>query len=498
MSAVDDRYDTMSFSQMWKSFSSTVSTGFKAAASQMLFPGKPGWSEVYSKANYPIDYAAKVGDGRSNSMVMASVLWAAKNFTEAPLSIEQIKGNGKDRSNTPVPDHPLIKLFSRPNKYYSGALLWKATIIDWMFGNAYWRKLRNAQGTPVELWWIPSTLICPKWDGGDFITYYEYKYDSTKEPEKIAPEDIVHFRNGLDPKNTRLGLSPLGALLREIYTDDEGANYTAALLSNLGVPGLVISPASDNGRIAPEDVDQIKAAAETKWTGGNRGKAMVLKLRDVRTIPEERVTAMVGIPAIVVGLGAGLQRSTFANMAEAREAAYENFMIPSQRELSEEMSTQLLIDFVSDPQNWRLFFDLAQVRVLQADENDLHNRARTDLSGGLITLDEARDLIGMAPLEKDLGDLFYLPGTVTPTPPDQLWTETQPVPAALVPGSNPSPGQEQNPSQPSSTDGNLPDNAPPPGGVPPDATPQPAKALAAVGANGHVAEPANGAYRFLV
>jgi hypothetical protein len=223
-----------------------------------------------------------------------------------------------------------------------------------------------------------------------------------------------------------------------------------------------------------------------------------MKLRDVRTIPEERVTAMVGIPAIVVGLGAGLQRSTFANMAEAREAAYENFMIPSQRELSEEMSTQLLIDFVSDPQNWRLFFDLAQVRVLQADENDLHNRARTDLSGGLITLDEARDLIGMAPLEKDLGDLFYLPGTVTPTPPDQLWTEPQPVPAALVPGSNPSPGQEQNPSQPSSADGNLPDNAPAPAGGSPDTAQQVAKVLAALGANGHNAESVNGAYRFLV
>jgi hypothetical protein len=67
-----------------------------------------------------------------------------------------------------------------------------------------------------------------------------------------------------------------------------------------------------------------------------------LLLRELRRIPEERVTAVLGVPAIVAGLGAGLDRSTFTNMAEAREAAYESGIIPTQRIIAEDIRFQLL------------------------------------------------------------------------------------------------------------------------------------------------------------
>jgi hypothetical protein len=70
-----------------------------------------------------------------------------------------------------------------------------------------------------------------------------------------------------------------------------------------------------------------------------------LTLKDLRRIPEERVTAVLGTPAVVVGLGAGLDRSTFTNYTEAREAAYEQAIIPPQALLAEEIWFQLLPDF---------------------------------------------------------------------------------------------------------------------------------------------------------
>jgi hypothetical protein len=79
------------------------------------------------------------------------------------------------------------------------------------------------------------------------------------------------------------------------------------------------------------------------------------------------VTAVLGIPAIVAGLGAGLDRSTFTNMAEAREAAYEAGLIPMQRILGEDIRFQLLADFGDDPFAFRFGFDLSKVRVLQED-----------------------------------------------------------------------------------------------------------------------------------
>lgn len=501
----EDRYDSMSMAELVGNLGRAVSTGFKAAATTMKFPGRRSWSDIFLTPRSRPDYERAVGDGRGNAILMSSVLWAAKNFPEAPLALEQIKPGNK--GNTPIPDHPLIKLVSNPNPFYSGELLTWATIADWMFGNAYWRKVRNRFGEVIQLWWIPSSLIEPKWEGtNSYLDHYEYKYDAAEAPEKIDPKDIVHFRNGLDPKNTRKGLSPLGFLMRELFTDDEAADFTATLLSNLGVPGMIISPGADNGKIAPEDVNQIKEQAETRWTGRNRGRAMVLsvranvntfgfspdqmRMRDIRTIPEERVTAITGIPAIVLGLGAGLQRSTFSNMAEAREAAYENFMIPSQRIISSEVRTQLLGDFVPDIELFRVFYDLSQVRVLQTDENELHTRAGTDFKNGLILLDEARDMIGMEALPKKQGQLFVVPMNITLTKPEELWTEPEPVPAALS-GALPPP----------SNGPNLDENAPPGDEGGPDGSPQPAKALTPVGiagANGHTKEMPGAGYHFLV
>lgn len=496
----EDQYDAMSMAELVGNLGKSISAGFKAAATTMKFPGRRPWGDVFLSPRYKVDYERQVGDGRNNSILMAAVLWAAKNFPEAPLAIEQIKKGNK--GNSPIPDHPLIKLLQKPNPYYSGELLWYATISDWMFGNAYWRKIKNKFGEPFELWWIPSRLIEPKWGGSNsFVDYYEYKYDAAEKPEVILPSDIVHFRNGLDPQNTRKGLSPLAILMRELFTDEEASNFTATLLANLGVPGMVISPGAGAVKIEPGDVEQIKEAAETRWTGGNRGRAMVLsapadvrmvsftpdqmKLRDIRTIPEERVTAITGIPAIVLGLGAGLQRSTFSNMAEAREAAYENFMIPSQRVISSEVRVQLLPDFVADTSSFRVFFDVSQVRVLQQDENEIHTRTQNNLSKGVIMLDEARDAIGLEPLPEKQGQLFYLPTSVTPTKPEELWTEPQPMPAALANG-------DPNAPPASSTDPNSPEKPVPGAEGDSGAPPQPAKALAGVqihvNGNGHITE----------
>jgi phage portal protein BeeE len=99
-------------------------------------------------------------------------------------------------------------------------------------------------GRVIALWWIPSDAraALAADDPTVFIGWYEYTVDGVVYEDR--PEDVVHFRHGIDPNNPRKGLSPLASLFREIFTDDEAANFTASLLRNLGVPGVVISPAN--------------------------------------------------------------------------------------------------------------------------------------------------------------------------------------------------------------------------------------------------------------
>lgn len=267
------------------------------------------------------DYANQVGDGLGSSTVVAPVLWVARNFPEAPILVERYKGQELEA----VPNHKMANLIRRPNAHYSGRLLWMATMISYQIdGNAYWVKVRANNGGVTELWYVPHWLIRPKIerDSTGYIDYYEYR-PGGPDVLRLDPSDVVHFRFGLDPRDTRRGLSPLASLLREIFTDDEAAAFTASILKNLGIPGILISP-KEPGTISADEMIETKEALKNKFTGDKRGEPLVLSgptelvqfgfnpqqmdLKTLRRIPEERVTAVFGIPAVVCGLGAGLDR----------------------------------------------------------------------------------------------------------------------------------------------------------------------------------------------
>jgi len=324
-------------------------------------------------------------------------------------------------------ESPLVELLDNPNPYYDGLLLQSAYIADLIIsGNAYLLKVRSGAGRVVQLWWVPSGLIQPKWpDGGsEFISHYDYSPGG--QVVKVDPKDVVHYRLGIDPDNLRKGRSPLQSLLREAFTDDEAANMTAALLKNMGVPGLLISPMNDT--VSPQDADAVKQYVKERTTGDRRGEPIVIgsatkvdtfgfnpqqmDLKSLRRIPEERISAVLGVPAIVAGLGAGLDRSTFSNMAEAREMAYESGIIPLQKIVGSQTKHQLLSEFTDDLVNYRVAYDLSEIRVLQEDEDKLSTRTITQVQGGVCKVTDAQRLLGL-PID-DSQD-FYLRGfTVMP------------------------------------------------------------------------------------
>ncbi|MCH7552493.1 MAG: phage portal protein [Chloroflexi bacterium] len=245
----------------------------------------------------------------TSSIIMASVNWIARTFPEAPPMMWAKDSKG---SLEAVTDHPLVSLLRRPNAFYSGSVLWMATLLSFVLdGNAYWIKVRNAVDGPIELWYQPHWLISPKWPVGtttEYITHYEYM--TSTGLKRAETSDVVHFRFGLDPNNVRLGLSPLKALFRELWTDEEASNFTATLLRNQGVPGLIISPDGEMA-VAPsrDEIKEAQAFFDQRTTGDHRGRSMFMmgptkvdqfgfnpeqmSLALLRQIPEERVTAVV-------------------------------------------------------------------------------------------------------------------------------------------------------------------------------------------------------------
>jgi len=387
----------------WKSFLYGNGTGY-------WLGDNSGWYGYGGSYGTTVDYATEAGDLSQNAIIMTCVQSIMRAFPEAPMKVMRQGKNGSEE----VVGHKLTQLLKKPNEYFSGRLLWQATVYSLnLDGNAYWLKVRGGSGQVVELWYEPHFTIRCRWpaSGEEFIGYYEV-YRGNKW-YRVETEDVVHFRFGIDPNNIRKGISPLASALREVFTDNEAARYSATMLKNMGIPGVVISP-KEQGVIA--DAEQVKAAFLQKFSGDRRGEPLVLtdavsvdilsfspeqlNLVGLRRIPEERIPALLSWPAVVAGLGAGLDRSTYNNMDEARQQAYEQNIIPTQMVLSDDLGTQLLPDF-GNADNEIVVFDLSQVRVLQDDQAKLYQRLSMAYDSGWLLRSEARMATGWAVSPED-------------------------------------------------------------------------------------------------
>jgi hypothetical protein len=148
-------------------------------------------------------------------------------------------------------------------------------------------------------------------------------------------------------------------------------------------------------------------------------------------VPEERISSVLGVPAIVAGLGAGLDAATYNNTNALTEWFTEHKMIPQWRADAKKLNTSLKPDFTSD-KNIYLDHDLTDVRALQTDEDTKYTRLSTGLNHKpFITRNEARTDVGLDPIpgwdEED----------IAPPPPP-------PIPP-VAPGAQPNPQDNNKP-----------------------------------------------------
>ena len=411
------------------------------------------------------DWSKLIGDGSGSSIVEACVLWLCRNFPEAPPIV--VDSGGADGIPQIVRGHALPKKLRRPNPYYSGTLLMYGLITSFIIdGNGYLMKVRDRLDRVAELWWVPHFMLEPRWspDGTDYISYYDYR--PMGQLIQLAPRDVYHLRYGLDPENSRKGRSPLRTLFRELGVDEEASRFSASILHNLGVPGVVIAPDKESKGALDENArDAIKAKFKESFGGDKRGDPIVMSkptsivqfgfspgemdLGAIRDIPEERVTAVLGIPAAVVGFGTGLQTAKVgATMSELRDQAYENCIIPTQRLVADELSVQMLPDFATPAELERLevTFDLSKVRVLQEAQGKLADRQATLARAGIAKRSEARAAVGLPVQPED--DVFIPSPGVQVIQPDGTVQNAAPAQQAPLDQAAPNPPKGGNGHRP--------------------------------------------------
>jgi HK97 family phage portal protein len=396
---------------------------------------------------------SEVGDGSRSSLVEACVSWIASAATQTHPSV--LRYDRDEDLGTIDRTHPAARLMRRPTydarvgrSYYSWIPLIQATLTSFtVAGNAYWRKRRSATRLPVQLWYQPYGTVTPhrRDFSSYFVDYYEVRNGA--RTERVQPEDMIHFRDSLDPLNPMMGISKLRTLFREIFSDETAARWTASLLRNEAVPGLILAPDSGAATMTVDEAKLVKEEIEAKTTGDNRGRMMVfgaptkvqqygfspeqMKLGDIRDIPEERVSAVLGVSAGVVGFGAGLQTAKVgATMGELVDLSWQNGVLPRLRLMAAELTEQLLPDF-GEGEDLEFIFDTSRVPIMADYQNKVAEKHERLVRSNIEQRGEARRAVGLKAGPKD--DVYTLQAGVQVMNPDGTLQVEPPAPPTPAP-----------------------------------------------------------------
>jgi HK97 family phage portal protein len=366
------------------------------------------------------DWARVAGDLGLNGVVASAIDWYVRNYPQAtPRLYRPVDSQQAD----PVEDHPVIQLMAQPDPMIMGSLFWGWVIQDFkLFGNTYLRKIRSStRGTVTALQFLPQDMVRPVGNGVNPLTHYVYTTDGRSFD--IPVSDIIHIRYGRDPSDIRIGRAPLTAVLREIATDNTASTTAYGLLANGAMPSLIVGPDAKETSVdmSMDDARQVKRQLHEDLTGDGSGGIVVmtgayrmdrvsltpseLALDSVRRVPEERICSALGINPMVLGLGSGLERSTYSNYERAQQAAWEDGMVPLLRTLADAITADLLPEYPETQQGDYVMYDLETVRALADDMQAEAVRAEKLYKAGIIDRAEAKRIAGLEAVPEDEGVL---------------------------------------------------------------------------------------------
>lgn len=396
------------------------------------------WQRIETLVHGPGASDCLYGSDIFNTAVLACLFAISTAYTEPPLTVYKKLKDGKTEN---VPEQPLQELLDQPtpnNELTIDEIRFWLAWAKHTDGNAYLLKVRSGNertGNVVELWPISPTLITPftEKDSGDWITYYKYQL----KPGVFMPipvENVIHLKSGLQDRDMRKGISRIKHLVRQITSDNEAEKFTASLLANYAIPGLVVWP-TNGGNMTKEDADELTAKLRMKFGGDNRGNIAVMSkeskaeqfgfnpeqmnMPGVHNHTEERISGVMGIPALLAGLGAGLQRSIQDNGRQLREFFTETKLVPEWNADGRKLTASLRQDFTSNKSIF-IAHDLTNVRALQEDEDAKYARLSLAIGKPFMTRNEGRADVGLDPKpEWDKEDIAPKPAPVVTMPVDE-------------------------------------------------------------------------------
>jgi len=303
-------------------------------------------------------YATYAALYRGQNWIATLVNKLAYNTARLPIPVYQRNADG----SRVVSNGPYAQLLATPNPEHDPFFLWLWTASTFfVYGEAMWRKQRDANGVVRRIWPLHPTIVSAVRQVDGELTYFitsSGQLSSTELP--IPASEIVHFRT-YNPDNTVRGMSPLEPLRSTLQNEDAARRAQASFWRNGARPSMFLSTA---GSLSDGAQRRLKAEAATLYGGvDNFGKVAVFEegmqphslslsaeeaqYVQTRNLNRDECCAALDVPPPAVHI---LDRATYSNIVEQMRSIYRDTMAPKLILFEAALDAQLRPDFAGPEQ----------------------------------------------------------------------------------------------------------------------------------------------------
>jgi HK97 family phage portal protein len=332
-----------------------------------------------------------------------------------------------------IEQHPLIDLLNRPNPLQSYSEFFNSLFgYVLLSGNAYVLKVGSDNSPPQELHQLRPDRIIIKGGGNPIPDKYQYTINGKVQETYLVDQDngfseLKHIKLW-NPLDDYYGLSPMSAAAVEIDQFNMASKHNVNLLNNGARPSgaIVFKPQDDAGfavNLTESQRQQLLTDLNNRFTGANNaGRPLLLEgdfswnemglspkdmdFLNLKHMSATDIAMCFGVPSQLVGVP---DAQTYANVAEARLALYEETIIPHLRKLASDLN-EWLVPMFDD--RIKLEFDIDAIPALSERRRKIYENVTSAVREGIMTRNEAREIIGLQPV--DGADDLYISATLFP------------------------------------------------------------------------------------
>ena len=378
--------------------------------------GGPSWARKDQRQQY-------ISEGYQLNVI---VYRAVQEIAKAAASLEIELYGANDEA---IDQHPALDLLRRPTPQMTWQSWLTEMIVNRMLLGETACVSANETGPPAEIWPLNPLHIEVKPGRGGLPSAYVHEINRAKKTFPVDPvsgQSQMMFSKSYNPANYWRGQSPLMAAALAGDTHNAGMQWNYSLLRNSARPSGLIR--FKQGYPGGETIQRMREYFKARMQGSqNAGEIPMLSddaewvslsqsARDMdflNTMQEtaKYVASALGVPLPLIDNDA----STFNNLEQAKERLYTDTVIPIVKELLADLNKWLMPRY---GEGLELRVDMDAIPALESLRERMFNRAVVAYEKGVLTLQEARQLMGYEP--ETHGDYRPMPGALPALPDDEL------------------------------------------------------------------------------